>query len=318
MTGAPSISVIIPCWNVGLYLHETLSSVAAQSWADFEVLMVDDGSTDGTLAIMRDWEARDARFVALALQGNRGVVAARNAALARARGEFVALLDGDDLWIPDALAMRVGLARRHPRADVITTDFAWMEDKVPSQAVGRIGLGPRARAAFADAFATGIPQLLEEPFDVVASTHFVWTGASLIRRSAMDAVGRFHPGFNGPEDTLLWLRLADRGAFVFAPIVSAFYRQRAGSLMATLKGPKELHYLDVLNWLRNDVAFDRHRALIDALAGECHNIATLHFRRHGDGRRARSHALAAIRRAPLKWSYWRELAANWVQVFRRR
>ncbi|MDE6394665.1 MAG: glycosyltransferase, partial [Duncaniella sp.] len=96
------ISVIIPAYNAQAYLRECLESVLAQSFSDWEVIVVDDGSTDSTAAIAQSFSARDSRVRVLSTV-NRGVSAARNAALGMARGEWVTFLDSDDLLPPGAL-----------------------------------------------------------------------------------------------------------------------------------------------------------------------------------------------------------------------
>jgi GT2 family glycosyltransferase len=307
----PLVTVVTACFNTAPYLQATLRSIQAQTLSDMEVILVDDCSTDTTLAIMREFATQDQRFKVIALQRNQGVVAARNAAMAQARGRYIAMLDGDDLWKPDALAMRVALAERYPTASVIATDFAWFNDELPKLPIGKVGLGPGARKAFTDSFRSNEATLLDEPFDRVASIHFAWTGATLVRRSAMTAIGNFDPTFTGPEDTLLWLRLAQQGAFVFSPQITAFYRQRAGSLVALLnvKGPKELQYLKVLEWIRKKPEFSPHSAVIRRLTAECHHISAQHYRRSGESSSARKQALGALQNQPLEWRYWRGLAA---------
>lgn len=111
------VSVIIPCYNAGRYLAESLRSVLDQTMRDMEVLVVDDGSTDDTLAIARRFEAEDAR-VRVLHQANRGVCAARNAGLERASGEYVTFVDADDLLLPHALE-RMLRAARESGADLV-------------------------------------------------------------------------------------------------------------------------------------------------------------------------------------------------------
>ena len=315
----PLVTVIVPSFNTALYLSATLKSVQQQTFRGFEVVMVDDGSTDGTLSIMKDFASCNENCIVIPLQQNQGIVAARNTAIAQARGDYIAMLDGDDIWTPDALAVRVELAQRHPSADVIATEFAWFEDEVPAQPIGRVELGPHAKRAFASSYATNEPTLLNQPFNLVASLHFAWTSATLVRRAAMAAIGNFDPTFKGPEDTLLWLRLAQRGAFVFAPQLTAFYRQRPGSLVTLqTKGPKELHYLKVLDWVRKEPGFAPHGSVIRRLAAECHHVCVQHYRQSGDSAAAFSHALSAIKNLPQTWSFWRDLAAASLDAVRNR
>ncbi|MDE5923139.1 MAG: glycosyltransferase [Muribaculum sp.] len=105
------VSVIIPVWNVEEFLDECLESVAVQTYGDFEVVMVDDGSTDGSAEICRKWEARDKRF-RLVQKDNGGLSSARNTGLMVAEGEYVAFVDSDDVVHPKYLEILVGMAER--------------------------------------------------------------------------------------------------------------------------------------------------------------------------------------------------------------
>ena len=103
------VSIIVPCYNSTRYLSACVDSVLAQTMPDFEVLLIDDGSTDGTLALAQALAARDARLRVLH-QENAGVSAARNLGLAHARGEWITFVDSDDLLAPDALEIMLSAA----------------------------------------------------------------------------------------------------------------------------------------------------------------------------------------------------------------
>ncbi len=305
----PLISVIIPAWNTAAYLPETLQSILAQSYQNYEVIMVDDGSTDGTFDIMQAWAERDQRFKAIRQPANQGVAAARNAALAIAMGEFVALLDGDDVWSPDALAIRINVAREFPDAVVIATDFAWFENVIVPNAEGRVMMGAKARVFFADTYATGQPKYIQNAFDAVAELHFAWVGATLVRRDRMSEIGNFTLGFDGQEDTLLWLGLANSGTFIFVPVITAHYRQRTGSIVNLQREPKEFYYLGVLNYVSAKPEFAKHRLVIKKQMAACNEVCAIHFRRRKDWRRALKHAFEAWRLDLLKIKYLRSLAS---------
>lgn len=104
------VSVVVPVYNAEKYLQECLVSLACQSYKDFEVLMVDDGSKDNSFAICQEWAAKDSRFLAFS-QENAGVSAARNRALQEAKGEYVCFIDSDDLVAPDYLTHLMGLSK---------------------------------------------------------------------------------------------------------------------------------------------------------------------------------------------------------------
>ncbi len=108
----PLVSVIMPVFNAASFLDESLGSVLAQSRPDWELLAVDDGSTDGSAARLAGWAARDPRIRVLATGGNKGAGAARNCAFERARGRYLAFLDADDQWHPDKLALQIEAMQR--------------------------------------------------------------------------------------------------------------------------------------------------------------------------------------------------------------
>lgn len=306
---APIISVIIPSWNTASYLQATLQSVAAQTFREFEVIMVDDASTDETYSIMQGWVGRDTRFHTIRFPENRGVVAARNAAMNLAKGEYVAMLDGDDLWVSDALSCRYKAAMRFPKAAVIATDFSWFENLVPPDPVGRVNLGLQAREVFAEAYRNEQPVYFENPFNVVATLHFAWTGATLVRRDKMTEVGNFDPNFFGPEDTLLWLKLANRAPFVFIPVVTAHYRQRAGSLVHLQREPKEFHYLKVLQYIVRNSDFAARRISLNRIMSMCYDDCATNFRKQEKWRLARKHAIHGVNIDPFTWKHWRNIFA---------
>lgn len=294
------------------YLDETLRSVAAQTWQHFEVLMVDDGSTDRTWEVMQKWAIKDNRFHAIQFPANRGLVAARNAALAIAKGQFVAMLDGDDIWTSDAIEHRLAVASRCPEADVIATDYSWFENEISPAPIGHVTLGPKARQAFFECHASGKPLYLSDPFDLVATTHFAWVGATLVRSAAMKSIGYFDPNFRTQEDTLLWLRLANCGSFAYSPKVTAHYRQRPSSIVHSLKEPNEFHYLKVLDWVSARPEFMGRSRVIRSIMADCHYISAVYFRSAGQYARANDHARKAIKINPTSHSYWRELVAGWL------
>jgi len=307
----------MPCFNTEAYLHETLKSVLAQTCPDYEVVMVDDCSTDGTADIMRWYEARDPRFRAVFADKNGGPAKTRNLGLKHARGRYIAMLDSDDLWTADALQVRCDLARKYPSAAVIATDFLTFTGEVPSEPfTGHVRKGRLARQVFADNFARGNERLMTSPFEAVARLHFAWVGATLVLRSAMADIGDFDESFIGPEDTLLWLRLARNGSFVFSPAVTAMYRQRPGSIVASYSSPKELHYLSVLDRMMDAPLSRDQRRVIGKLKSECHLVSSYFCRRTGDMAAALTHAKQAIAYGALKPAHWKNLAGIWNEQIR--
>ena len=123
----PSFTVIIPCYNAEASLEATLATLRNQSTQDWEAILVDDGSTDNTPALLREAACEEPRF-RLLHQTNQGPSKARNAALAFARGTYIAFLDADDLWHPDKLATHLDFFEAYPETDVAFARIAFFKE----------------------------------------------------------------------------------------------------------------------------------------------------------------------------------------------
>ncbi len=122
MPPAPLLSVVMPAWNAERFVADAIGSVLAQTVPDWELLVINDGSTDGTAAILADCQRRDPRIRVLGWAENRGIAHARNLGLASARGDLIAFLDSDDVWHPAKIARQVAFMLRE-RADISYTGY---------------------------------------------------------------------------------------------------------------------------------------------------------------------------------------------------
>jgi len=212
----PFFSVIIPTYNRTALLREALNSVFVQTFKDFEVIVVDDGSTDGTL---EELQALGSRVRSLRQQ-NAGPGAARNLGAQYATGEYLAFLDSDDLWFPWTLETYRQLIARHQRpAFLAGKPLRFRKDKDLQKAVG-----DEVRASsFPDYLASG--------------DEWRWWGASsfVIRRDAFEAAGRFTNEWVNGEDADLALRLGTAPGFVQVTNPATFgYREHHNSAMKNL------------------------------------------------------------------------------------
>lgn len=206
MRETPRVSVIIPCYNLGNYLDEAVDSVLSQTCQDFEILIVDDGSTDPpTLAILADYRRPNTRVIHVA---HGGVGAARNAGIAQSAGAYLCALDADDRLEPSYLAKAVQVLDDDPSVTFVSCwlrafgeeEFEWKPERCD------------------------LPTLLWE--DTVLT-------AALVRREAVLEAGGYDTRMpvQGDEDWDLWLTLVERGhQGVILPEVLFNYRRRAGSM----------------------------------------------------------------------------------------
>lgn len=209
----PAVSVITPAWNAAEFLPQTIESVLAQTFTDWEMLIVDDGSTDETVSIVRSYAARDAR-IRLLQQANAGPSAARNRAMRSARGEFFAFLDSDDRWDPAFLRAQLDVFAAYPETDLVTGN-GWFD--------GGAFDGRPTRPVI-----DGCPVLTLTDLITYESSVFIMT---VFRRTVFDTIGGMDEGQWTSEDYDFWLRAALAGfAFRRNPRPLAWYRVRGNSL----------------------------------------------------------------------------------------
>jgi len=190
----PKVSVIIPCYNATRYITEALDSVFAQTFKDFEVIVINDGSPD-TEQFERAIQPYLNRIVYIK-QENRGPSAARNAGIHRARGEFIAFLDSDDGWLPDYLDLQMRLFEEKPSLDLICSDAHYFDDS------GRQGI------KFLDDCKSKDPATFQSL--VMEESHIVTSGV-IARRAILIEAGLFDESLFRAEDYDLWLRVAHLG-----------------------------------------------------------------------------------------------------------
>ncbi len=177
----PLVSVVIATYNTGRYLPETLESVLAQTYPQREIIVVDDGSTDDTFARIEPYVSR----IRYLRRTHGGQAAARNAALRVAKGDYIALLDADDLWLPEKLAVQVEVAARHPGSGLIACDGTRFGEGVQA---ARLLHGAPARAL--DGTAEGeITGSFHRDF--IAAVPIGCPGQALIPRWAVERIGPF-------------------------------------------------------------------------------------------------------------------------------
>jgi glycosyltransferase involved in cell wall biosynthesis len=184
----PLVSVILPTYNRGWILTEAIDSVLAQEYTDYELIVVDDGSTDNTREIL-DAYGQD---IIVFRQANKGVSTARNRGIAEAGGQLVAFLDSDDLWLPRKLLRQVDFFKFNPTAVINQTEEIWIRNGV------RVNPKDRHRKPSGMIFERSLGLCLVSP------------SAVMIRKTLFDAVGVFDESLPACEDYDLWLRISCR------------------------------------------------------------------------------------------------------------
>lgn len=206
------ISVVIPLYNAGSTIERTLRSVLAQTYRDYEIVVVDDGSTDDGSAKV---EAMGIANLRLIRQANAGVSAARNLGIEEARGEFVALLDSDDEWHPEYLKTQFELTQKYPECGVFATKFEYHMPngaKIPAE-IHKIPFHSE-------------DGILTNYFEMAScSQPPIWTCAVMVRKKAYKKIGGFPVGIKSGEDLLTWARLALSCKIAYSQKVLAYYNR---------------------------------------------------------------------------------------------
>lgn len=219
----PHVSIIMPCHNAQMHLPASFGSVMAQTFPDWEIVAVDDGSTDTTLAWLRT--QTDPR-VKVITQPKLGVSAARNAGIGHASGNYLAFLDADDTWTPDFLEKMVAALAARP--DAVLAYCGWW----------RAGPAGRLGAPF-------VPPDYETP----AKQETLFGGcrwpvhAALVRRTAVQATKGFDLRLENAEDFAFWLELAPTAPIIRVPHALAFYHFHGGVQASANRARAALHHL---------------------------------------------------------------------------
>ncbi len=310
MNGLPAISVVVPCYNAAPFVAATLRSVLAQQGFELQVIVVDDGSTDGSPELV----ARDFPAVTMVRQTNAGVAAARNTGLAHARHDWVAFIDADDLWLPGKLQAQWALLSGHPEAGLAYTAWkVWTSNEPEPTADWLAQLARDAARSELWQGASGwiYPELLVDCE--------VWTSSVLVRRELLVQVGGFDAALRIGEDWDLWLRLSRLTPMLRVTRPLAIYRMHPDSIT---KAPPDTNYkhLVVMRALERwgvagpdgrrarmaDVRRSQARTWMDLAGARARLGAMAHARRD---------AVRAVQSQPLALRGWKVLARTLVRSF---
>ena len=243
----PVVSVIVPAYRVTDFIGEALDSVLAQTFTDYEIIVINDGSPDSE-ALERALEPYMSRIIYIK-QENRGVSAARNTGIAAARGSLLAFLDGDDTWLPNYLEVQVARIQADPTIDVLYPNV--------------LLFGGSSEAG--EEFMTACPSNGEVTFERLLLQECNVSNCSIARREMIISAGLFDESLPSVEDFDLWLRvIKEGGRIAYHRDVLARYRRRPGSLTADPIWLNE-HILKVLKKVKQTMDLTpSERAIVDA------------------------------------------------------
>jgi glycosyltransferase involved in cell wall biosynthesis len=272
---SPLVSVVIPTYNYGRYICETVESALGQTYSPIEIIVVDDGSTDDTGERLTAYGNR-VRYI---YQQNSGPAVARNRGVQDAHGDWIAFLDADDLWLPYRLELQVELLRRLCEPALLCSHTIAFTDQPPSIP---------AKPSLTSPIELTVHQILFR--------NYIGTSTVMVPRDVILAVGGFDRRYCGPEDFDLWLRVARRLKVWLMPEALVLYRVLSNSLSnrANRMRAQELQIVR---------DFSKAHSQVVSAKQERQALACVHFRAgiaYAEARRA-TDAFCEVVRSVIQW-----------------
>ncbi len=290
----PTVSVIIPTFNCAQFLPFAIDSVLKQTYPDFEMIIVDDGSTDNTPEIIKPYLVNHPSKIKYIWQPNKGLAIARNTAINNSTGEYIALLDADDAWLPDKLELQVKILNEKNETGLIHSNITYISEKG-----GILSSPPRN------------PQILSGNIftDIFLRKENIACPTVLFKRKCINEVGLFDENLTrlGCEDRDLWLRILKRFNAIYIDKSLSYYRLRHGSMSKNIeKMYKARYYVIQKNFSNKNVSLIMKRKAI----ASCHREQGDEFLFKKEFIKARQEYYAGIISWPF--SFW--LIINFIKA----
>ncbi len=282
----PLVSVIIPTYNRGWTIKEAIDSVLEQDFSDYELIVVDDGSTDNTADILQSY----GNTIIVIHQSNKGVSAARNRGIGASAGRLIAFLDSDDIWLPQKLSRQVEFFNNHPDALINQTEEQWIRNGV------RVNPKKRHHKFSGMIFERSLELCLVSP------------SAVMLRRQLFETVGLFDESLPACEDYDLWLRVSCRYPVYLIDTPLIVKRGGHDDQLSRAAGLDKYRIHALQKVIEgSQLSNDQYQAAIMAIIKKCKIYA--------DGCRRRGRKNEAIRYDELAQKY-KKSASNYIRIIR--
>lgn len=302
MSDAPLVSLNVPAYNASRYVGQAMESLLTQSFRDFELIAIDDGSSDATGEILESFARRDPR-VRVESRPNRGISATRNELLGRSRGRWIAILDADDLARPERLERQLRYLREHPDVLCVGSGYELIDSE--GRRLLRVD-PPETDADIQDRVLRGYTTMCQS--------------ATMIDRRALEAVGGFDASVDSAEDLDLYLKLGERGKLANVPETLVSYRIHEDSAASTRT--LEMHQAARLAceraWKRRGIEgrFEPEPCRPDSSRAARYETWVKYgwwAFQSGEPSTARHYGLRAVRTLPQRLAAWRLLAVSLIK-----
>lgn len=284
---SPRVSVVMAAYNYGQYIAQAIQSVVDQSYADWELIVVDDGSTDDTREVASRFLGD--RRIRYHYQENRGQPSAENAGIALSKADYIAFLDADDLWLNTKLEKQIPRLEESPELGLIYSR--------------RLMIDPRGRRLKANSN----PCFRGSVLPALFQQNFICFSSSVVRRRAIEEAGGFNEEYRHANDYDLWLRLALKHQFDYVDEPLVCYR--TGHPNLTSHGDRQLQTaIRIMERFCDSHPHAIHRSLRSSCFCETYCHLALSYRKQHPGR-ALVNYLKALRYSPVSYDVWRGMGA---------
>jgi len=310
-----STSVIIPCFNCGDLISDSVRSILSQNgpFSVIEIIIVDDASTDALTkaAFERIKCVPKVRIIDNA--GKKGPAGARNTGAFAAKGNWLAFLDADDLWLPDSLAVRFAALETYPDARFISGDFQIWDSETGVIEENFFQTRPRTSVFYGPAYKQQRPVRLRRPFNDTLFTALCSSCSIIVARNLFIEAGGFEESLMYKEDHHLWFKMSKLADLILVPQSVFHYRQHCSNMTKRECTPFEYERL-MLDFVQRSENLPGLRKEIDARYRKGFAADAQWFRAHGRFRSALSASWAGLRRAPTDANLWRQFVASLLHV----
>jgi glycosyltransferase involved in cell wall biosynthesis len=244
----PLVSVILPTYNRASLVGRAIQSIIHQDFQDFEIILIDDGSTDGTPRLFKDLP--DARINYIRLDENRGIGVARHTGLNYARGDYIAFLDADDIWLEGKLLLQLRAFDLFPRIELIFGNYVNINQVLGTQELGFTQTEHGVRQMQVSLLSQELEfwQVQGGQAEALLTANFYATPTVMFRRGILEKTGSFNQALSGPEDFEFWWRAAVKGVvtgYTLRPLIERYKDQESISTQTITFAPRYLSALDI-------------------------------------------------------------------------
>ncbi len=288
-------SIIIPAYNAETYIEQTLRSILQQDYTDFEVLVINDGSTDNTEVKIKTMAQQDSRIKYIAQPNSGGPAKPRNVGVRHAKGDYVFIFDADDLMLEGKLAQSIKYLDQFPEADLLFTNFSTIDES-----------GHVLKQDFLDEYDT-LWSLVggkavnycflasDKVSPALIKINFIGTSGVAIRRKALGEQDRFNESLRNSDDRLFWMLFSMQHNFIFLNQILHQYRILPGSISNQgfiRRGPSKIQALKIVMARVKDKSLKKH--LSKQISNDYASLA-YGFKQKGDFKNQQENALYSLR-----------------------